>query len=102
MNELIELLNNIKDEKEKTEIINEFVSIYSYKIDILNNNANYKDIDKFISKIINKYRGKDELKDFYNSKDGDQIPVNRFDTLLILENMIYNYILRKLILDIGK
>ena len=96
--EIIELIEKIEDEKEKAEIIKEIINIYNYKIFILKTNSSNDEIENFVIETINKYRNKLEVKDYYQSSSGDKLHNDAFDNLCAIENMIYNYILRKLLL----
>ena len=97
--EIIELLNNLKNDKEKEEIIDDIIKINEYKIYILKNNSSNLKIRDFILNIINKYRNNIIVRDYYNSNDTDQILYNDYDNLCIIEVMIKKYIIRKIIID---
>lgn len=97
--EIIELLNNVKDENEKIDLTNELIKINEYKNFILRNNSSNPEIKQFILDIINKYRNNAIVGDYYNSNSGDQIQVNDYHNLEIIERMINNYIIRKIILE---
>ena len=97
--EIIELLNNVKDENEKIDLTNELIKINEYKNFILRNNSSNPEIKQFILDIINKYRNNAIVGDYYNSNSGDQIQVNDYHNLEIIERMINNYIIKKIILE---
>lgn len=97
--EILELINKIKDTKEKGEICDEIIKIYEYKIFIMKTNSITDEINKFIIDVINKYRNKIEVIDFYQSSDGDKVFNNAFDNLCMIEKMVYNYVLRKILLE---
>ena len=97
--EIIELLNNLKNDKEKEEIIDDIIKTNEYKIYILKNNSSNLKIRDFILNIINKYRNNIIVRDYYNSNDTDQILYNDYDNLCIIEVMIKKYIIRKIIID---
>ena len=96
---IIEPLNNVKDEKEKIDLANEINKIDEHKTYILRNNSSNTEIRQFILDIINKYRNNAIVGDYYNSNSGDQIQVNDYHNLEIIERMISNYIIRKIILE---
>lgn len=96
---IIELLNNLKNDKEKEEIIDDIIKINEYKIYILKNNSSNLKIRDLILNIINKYRNNIIVRDYYNSNDTDQILYNDYDNLCIIEVMIKKYIIRKIIID---
>ena len=96
---IIEPLNNVKDEKEKIDLANEINKIDEHKTYILRNNSSNPEIRQFILDIINKYRNNAIVGDYYNSNGRDQIQVNDYHNLEIIERMISNYIIRKIILE---
>ena len=96
---IIEPLNNVKDEKERIDLANEINKIDEYKTYILRNNSSNPEIRQFILDIINKYRNNAIVGDYYNSNSGDQIQVNDYHNLEIIERRISNYIIRKIILE---
>ena len=97
----MQLLDLLNDVKEKTDIINELIKINEHKIYLLqNNNESNNEIETFIREIIDKYRKKLEVKDYYNSYSGkDELDEDRFQLLCIIERMIYNYVLRKIVMN---
>ena len=96
--DITELINELKDTKEKVELCNELIKINNYKIDILKHTEDNSKIEMFIQEMINKYRTKNEVKDFYLSKE-DKLYHSLYDNLNAVERMIYNYILRKIVID---
>ena len=98
--EILELIKKINDKQEQGEICNEIIKINEYKIFILKTNSTTNEINKFIIDVINKYRNKIEIIDFYQSPDGDKLCNNSFDNLCMIEEMIYNYVLRKVLSNI--
>ena len=97
--EIVELLKQLKDLREKEEVKDEFIKIYNYKIYILKNGSSSEEIENFIRSTINKYRSKIEVLDYYSSADGDHLSPSSYDNLCIIEKMIFNYVLRKIILE---
>ena len=87
--EIVELLQQLKDLREKEEVQDEFIKIYNYKIYILENGSSSEE----------KYRSKIEVFDYYPSADGDHLSPNSYDNLCLIENMILNYTLRKVVLE---
>ena len=79
--QILELINEIKDTKEKEELLNELTKIYEYKIFILRTNSTNNEIETFIKNTINKYRNELLVSDYYKSSDGDHISINTFDNL---------------------
>lgn len=97
--EIVELLQQLKDLREKEEVQDEFIKIYNYKIYILENGSSSEEIENFIKNTIDKYRSKIEVFDYYPSADGDHLSPNSYDNLCLIENMIFNYTLRKVVLE---
>lgn len=96
------IYEKITDEKEKNEIISDMKKIEDYKLLVLNNRVFNNEVQSFIEKIINKYRYKVEVINFYNSPDGkDNINCNQYVTLSTLEQMIIQYITIKYIKEEG-
>lgn len=92
----------ITDEKEKTEIINDMIKINDYKLYTIKNKAFNSEIQMFIKEIIDKYRYKIEVANFYNSPNGkDNIDCNQYATLCNLEQMIVQYVSIKYIKEKG-
>jgi hypothetical protein len=81
--------NNIE---EKLETLNEIQKINKYKKQLqLTNYMFDNEIQNFINDTINKYRYKIEVMNFYNSSSGQDEVGNQYDTLCILEKMIFQY-----------
>ena len=97
----IQILDLLNDGKEKIEIINELIKINEHKIYLLqNNNESNNEIEEFIRETIDKYRKKIEVKNYYNSYSGkDELNEDRFQLICIIERMIYDYVLRKIVIN---
>lgn len=93
-------LDCINDEKDKKEIFEQLSKINKYKNYLLTNKTTSDEIQKFIIDIINKYREKIEVANYY-TKPNDEISSNQYDTLCILEAMIRQYVIIKYIEKIG-
>ena len=92
-------LDCINDEKDKKEIFEQLSKINKYK-NYLTNKTTSDEIQKFIIDIINKYREKIEVANYY-TKPNDEISSNQYDTLWTLEAMIRQYVIIKYIEKIG-
>lgn len=97
----IQILELLNDGKEKSEIIDECVKINKYKIYLLqHNNESSNEMEQFIQKTIDKYRKKIEVKSYYNSFSGkDELDENRYQLLCTIERMIYDYTIKKAVMD---
>lgn len=88
-------IENSDDKKEQLEVLYEIEKIYKYKNELQLNNYKYDEIQKFITDVINKYRYKIEVKNFYNAPVGQDIVSNQYDTLCVIEQMICQYAVTK-------
>lgn len=87
-----EEIEKINDKKEQLEVCDEIEKIYKYKSKLQLNNYIYDDeIQKFVIDVINKYRYKIEVANFYNVPNGQDEVTNQYDTLCVIEKMIYQY-----------
>ena len=95
MKNLDDLLSSEKDYIDKKEVQKELNQIRFYKNYLLNDGIVDNNITNLVSYIINKYKNKIEVADYYKSRDVDQVSVNMYENLCVLDNMLVNYIERK-------
>ena len=92
-NKIQEEIKKIKDEKEQLEVSREINKIDEYKNKLQLTNYTYDyEIQEFISNIINKYRYKIEVHNFYNAPAGQDEVSDQYNTLCPIEKMIAQYV----------
>lgn len=88
----------IKDAKESEEIakaLNYREKIIEYTNKLKNNICNIEEVNNFIQKIINEYRGNLTVIDYYKNTNGkDDLSINPLDNLKSVENMLNDYLMR--------
>mgnify|MGYP007056165909 CR=1 FL=1 len=99
MEKLCELIKELKDVNEQKDILKDLEKINEYKLYFLSTKSTTNEIKKFITDTIDKYRDRKLiLPDYYHS-DKDYISPNDLQMLLTIEEMIEQYVLRKVELD---
>ncbi len=97
-NKIQEEIEKLKNKKEQLEVSSEIQKIYVYKNRLqLNNYAFDYEIQRFIIDIIDKYRYKIEVNNFYNAPTRQDKVSNQYDTLCTIEKMIEQYVLIKIV-----
>lgn len=84
-------IDKLNEAKEQSEVIEEFSKIQMYKSDLFYGRGNYDEIQSFINKTVDKYRGKWEVQNFYIPNNSNNIPMNQYDTLWCIEKMLFQY-----------
>lgn len=89
--EIYNSADKVKEGKEQSECLEEVSQVQKYKNDIFYRRDNPVETQNFINKIVDKYRSKPEVQNFYISNSNNNVPMNQYDTLCCIERMIFQY-----------
>ena len=89
-------MTDIEKLREQKDIIDDLIKIENYKNQLeIHRNCN-EEIQRFICDIVEKYRYRIEVKNYYmNQNNADNVKGSQYETLLVLKSMVMQYALIK-------